>query len=113
MILEEESLEGICDQVRIMEVKIIEVDIEEIIEMIITRGRSRSRDKQYSDNTRRSDRSVSRSRWGSKASNNRDRIRCHKCREYDHFAKDCPTSKVEKESEQIQQIYNLYKEKTL
>ena len=27
----------------------------------------------------------------------RDRIWCFKCREYDHFAKDCPTSQVEKE----------------
>ena len=34
---------------------------------------------------------------------NRDRIRCYKCREYGHFAKDCPTSAVEKESGQIQQ----------
>ena len=32
---EQESLEGICDQIRILEVKIIEVDIEGILEMII------------------------------------------------------------------------------
>ena len=43
---------------------------------------------------------------------NRDRIRCYKCREYDHFAKECPTSKVEKESEQIQQMYNMDEEQT-
>ena len=71
------------------------------------RGRSRSRDRQYLDNTRRSDRCSSRSRSGSRASTNRDRIRCYKCREYNHFAKDCATSKVEKESEQIQQMYNM------
>ena len=29
------------------------------------------------------------------------------CREYDHFAKDCPTLQVEKEPEQIQQMYNM------
>ena len=76
------------------------------------RGRSGSRDRQYSDNTRRSDRSNSRSRSGSRASTNRDRIRCCKCREYDHFAKDYPTLKVEKESEQMQQMYNMDKEQT-
>ena len=32
--------------------------------------------------------------------------------EYDHFAKDCPTSKVEKESEKIQQMYNMDEEQT-
>ena len=42
-----------------------------------------------------------------RASTNRDRIRCYKCREYDHFAKDCPTSREEKEMEQLQQMLNL------
>ena len=55
------------------------------------RGRS-SRDRQYSDNTSRNDRGSSRSRLGSRASMNRDRIRCCKLTEYEHFAKDCPTS---------------------
>ena len=27
---------------------------------------------------------------GSRTSTNRDRIRCFKCREYDHFANECP-----------------------
>ena len=35
---------------------------------------------------------------------NGDRIRCYKCREYDHFAKKCLTYKLEKESEWIQQM---------
>ena len=34
-------------------------------------------------------------------STNRDRIRCYRCREYDHFAKDCPTSGEEKEIKQL------------
>ena len=64
--------------------------------------------------SRRNDRSTSnsRSRSGSRASTNRDGIRCHKCREYDHFAKHCPTSKEEREIEQIQQMYNLDEEQT-
>ena len=37
----------------------------------------------------------------------RDRIRCYRCREYDHFAKDCPTSREERELEQLQQMLNL------
>ena len=35
VILEEEISEGICNQIRIIEVKIIEADIEENIEMVI------------------------------------------------------------------------------
>ena len=65
------------------------------------RGRSRSRERSFSGNinNRRNDRSIrnSRSRPGSRTSTNRDRIRCYKCREYDHFTKDCPTSKEERE----------------
>ena len=51
--------------------------------------------------------SQSRSRSGSTASTNRDRIHCYKCREYDHFTRDCPTSRKEKEIEQLQQMLNL------
>ena len=72
------------------------------------RGRSRSRKRQYSCNFRRNDQSSSWSRSGLRASTNRDRIRCFKCREYDHFAKDCLSSDTEKEqSEQMQQMLNL------
>ena len=47
-------------------------------------------------------------------STNRDKIRCFKCREYDHFAKDCMNiSDAEKEqSEQIQHMLNLEEDKT-
>ena len=47
---------------------------------------SRSREK---DRVRWS-RSPSSSRSGSRTSTNRDRIRCFKCREYDHFTNECP-----------------------
>ena len=77
------------------------------------RGRSRSRDRQYSGNLRRNDwSSTSRSRSGSRASTDRDRIKCFKYREYDHFTEVCPTLQVEKEPEQIQQMYNLDEEQT-
>ena len=67
------------------------------------RGRSRSRERQYQGNIRRNDRSSSsRSRSVSRTSTKRDRIRCYKCRDYDHFAKDFQTTKIEKETDQIQ-----------
>ena len=47
---------------------------------------SRSRER---DRDRRS-RSPSSSRSGSRTITNRDRIRCFKCREYEHFANECP-----------------------
>ena len=48
-----------------------------------------------------------------RASTNRDRIRCFKCREYDHFAEDCPNSVTEKDqSEQMKQMFNIDKDKT-
>ena len=75
------------------------------------RDRNRSRERSFSRNlsNRRNDRSTSNSRSisGSRASTNRDRIRCYKCREYDHFAKDCPTSREERELEQLQQMFNI------
>ena len=64
------------------------------------RSRDRSREgsfsRNYGNNRDRSS-SNSRSRSGSRASTNRDRIRCYNCREYDHFARDCPTSREERD----------------
>ena len=34
--------------------------------------------------------SSSRLRSNSRASTNRDRVQCFKCREYDHFTNECP-----------------------
>ena len=45
--------------------------------------------------------SNSRLRSGSRANTNRDRITCYKCREYDHFARDCPNSREERDLETI------------
>ena len=38
---------------------------------------------------------------------NRDRIRCYACREYDHFARDCPNSREERDLEQLQHMLNM------
>ena len=38
---------------------------------------------------------------------NRDRIRCFECQDYTHFARDCPTTQVDREVEQIQQMFNI------
>ena len=108
--LEEVISEEICDlQIRFIEDKIIEVDTEEIIEMIIKIEVGIDLE---TDNTSRNDRSSSRSRSGLRASRNRHRIRCYKHIEYDHFAKDCLMSKIEKEEEQIQQMYNMDEKQT-
>ena len=52
----------------------------------------------------------SRSRSGSRASTNTNRIGYYNCREYDHFARDCPTSREERALEQLQQMLNLEEE---
>ena len=77
------------------------------------RGRSKSRERQYSGNFSKYDRSSSsRSRSGLRVSTNRDRIRCFKCQEYDHFTKGCTNSQTEKQPEHIQQMYNLDEDQT-
>ena len=51
--------------------------------------------------------SNNRSRSGSRASTNRDRIRCYNCREYEHFVRNCPNSREERDLEQLQQMLNM------
>ena len=50
--------------------------------------------------------SNSKSNSDSRASTNRDRIRCFECREYDHFPRECPTRQANRETEQIQ-VFNM------
>ena len=56
--------------------------------------------------------SNSRSRSGSGANINKDRMRCYICREYDHFARDCPTSREERDIDRLQLMLNLEEEQT-
>ena len=55
------------------------------------RNRSRSLDRQVRGRRNDSSESNGRSRPGSRASTNGDRIRCFECRDYDHFARVHPT----------------------
>ena len=72
------------------------------------RDRNRSRERTFVRNYRR-DRSSSsdRSRSGSRASTNRDRIRCYACREYDHFARNCSNYREERDFEQLHHMLNM------
>ena len=97
----EETLEGTID--RIVDKVIGMKGIVAMIEIGIDQGkesftRSYGRDRSSSND---------RSRSGSRASTNRDRIRCHMCREYDHFVRDCPNSREERDLEQLQHMLNM------
>ena len=70
------------------------------------RNRSRGRNFTGSYGSNRSSDS-SRSRSGSRTNTNRDRIRCYECREYDHFARDCPNSREERDLEHLQHMLNM------
>ena len=66
-----------------------------------TRGRSRERHNdrpvQSRQNTLSHGRNESRSRSNSRVSTNCDRVRCYRCREYDHFASECPNTPTDEE----------------
>ena len=85
----------------------------EALEIKITIGIEVGHTKDRID--RRNGRSVSnsRSRSGSRATTNRDRIRCFECREYNHFARDCLTMQANREAEQIQQMFNMDEDQTI
>ena len=40
-------------------------------------------------------------------------IRCSNCREYDHFARDCPTLREERDIDKLQQMLNLEEEEKI
>ena len=78
MIKAQEILEGIWEQIKIIQDRITEEDMEEITEIIIMKKVEVGLEKQFSDNARRNDRSSSsRSRSGIRTSTKRDRIRCY------------------------------------
>ena len=71
------------------------------------RNRSQSRNENYGndhfrgrsrDRTQRR-REESRSRSNSRVSTNQDCVRCYQCREYDHFAAECPNTLTNEETD--------------
>ena len=54
------------------------------------RGRSRDRTQRRQE--------ESRSRSNSRVSTNRDNVQCYRCREYDHFASECPNTRTDEET---------------
>ena len=66
-----------------------------------TRGRSRDsnndRPVQPRQSTLSHGRDESRSRSNSRVSTNCDRVRCYRCREYNHFASECPNMPTDEE----------------
>ena len=67
-------------------------------ERVLTRSYGNGRDRSSSND---------RSRSGSRASTKRVRIRCYTCREYDHFVRDCPNSREERDLQQLQHMLNM------
>ena len=65
------------------------------------RGRSRDRHNDRPIQSRQSTlshgRDKSRSRSNPRVSTNHDHVRCYRCREYDHFASECPNMLTDKE----------------
>ena len=70
------------------------------------RSRERTLIRSYGNSRDRST-SNNRSRSGSRASTNRDRIKCYVCREYDHFVRNCPNTREERDFEQLQPMLNM------
>ena len=68
----------------------------EAVPKIDTENRRQSR-----DDARNRDRSESRSRSSSHVSTNRDRSRCYRCNEYDHFARECPNDATGRNSSDL------------
>ena len=61
------------------------------------RNRSRKRSpapKRSGNRHNNSPNSGTRNRLRSRVTTNRDRIRCFRCREYDHFANECPNERT-------------------
>ena len=101
ILLEMTSGETSLRKCKIIEVKILEVDIEIIIETTTLEGVEAGLGK---DNIQviveGMTRAVAVGLDQVQEPILTDRIRCFRCREYEHFAKDCPNSQTEKRTKQ-------------
>ena len=89
---------GICKiSVEMME----EIEVGEILtEVIVVTGVGQEKEsllpRRFNNNNRQNGsprfRSRSRSRSSSRITTNRDRTRCYRCQEYDHFMNECPNT---------------------
>ena len=68
-----------------------------------TRGRNRDKNTDMPVQSRQSTlshgRDISMSRSNSRVSTNHDCVRCYRCREYDHFASEYPSTLTDKETD--------------
>ena len=71
-------------------------------------NQSRSGERQRSRTTSRERETRSRSRSSSQVSTNRDRLRCYRCNEYDHYTRECPN--VMPDEEEIENLQMLLRE---
>ena len=112
MISGEELLGEMWDQIRIIEDKTIEISIEEIIEVIIIKEVGVSLEKDSFQ--------IMPDGMTEVVVLGLDQVQDLVLTEIgldvtsvrDHFANKCPTSKIEKETEQVQQMYNMHEEET-
>ena len=92
----EVGLEKDSTQVTSDEMREAVVDLDQVQEQVlIETGLDALKGREYDHVA-----SSSRSRSGSRASTNRNRIRCFKCREYDHVAKDLQIYQIMKKRSQ-------------
>ena len=73
--------------------------IQEIDTVIMIENQSRGRQR-FNSNDRENSRT--RSRLSSQVSTNRDRLRCYRCSEYDHFARECPNALTDESSDEVE-----------
>ena len=107
-ILFEIMLGDIEDKTAEGNIEMIVVDMMDTVEVGIDQERDHS--QEFIAVIRARSASSCRSMSGSKASTNRDWIRCYNCRENDHSARDCPTSREERDLDQFQQMLNFEEE---
>ena len=104
IVLDKIGIEMIIEGIDIHKISVqmmAEIEVGEVLtEAIVVIGVDQEKEayppRRYNNNNRQNGssrfRSRSRSRSNSRITINRDRIRCYKCGEYDHFVNECPNA---------------------